>query len=155
MSAGFNFNNITLNDNADISKVMENFTKIETNGITDAKATRQVSSSQDGWMSKEDKSKLDGIASGAQVNNITTVTLNGASQTISAGTLAMTETDPTVPSWAKAQNKPSYAWSEIGSKPTFVTQSVVTNFWKGTQDQYDAITTKDETTMYMIVEEAD
>ena len=30
-----------------------------------------------------------------------------------------TETDPTVPSWAKATSKPSYTWNEIGSKPTF------------------------------------
>ena len=29
-----------------------------------------------------------------------------------------TETDPTVPSWAKAPSKPSYNFSEIGSKPT-------------------------------------
>lgn len=29
-----------------------------------------------------------------------------------------TETDPTVPSWAKASSKPSYEFSEIGSKPT-------------------------------------
>lgn len=31
-----------------------------------------------------------------------------------------TETDPTVPTWAKAQNKPSYNFSEIGSKPTTI-----------------------------------
>jgi hypothetical protein len=31
------------------------------------------------------------------------------------------ETDPTVYSWAKAATKPSYVWSEIGSKPTFAT----------------------------------
>ncbi len=29
-----------------------------------------------------------------------------------------TETDPNVPSWAKASSKPSYNFSEIGSKPT-------------------------------------
>lgn len=32
-----------------------------------------------------------------------------------------TETDPTVPSWAKAANKPSYAYSEITGKPTLST----------------------------------
>lgn len=31
---------------------------------------------------------------------------------------SFTETDPTVPSWAKASSKPSYNFSEIGSKPT-------------------------------------
>lgn len=34
-----------------------------------------------------------------------------------------TETDPTVPSWAKATTKPSYTWNEIGSKPTTFTPS--------------------------------
>ena len=33
------------------------------------------------------------------------------------------ETDPTVPSWAKATTKPTYDWSEIGSKPTFAAVS--------------------------------
>ena len=32
-----------------------------------------------------------------------------------------TETDPTVPTWAKAASKPTYTWSEITSKPTFAT----------------------------------
>ena len=31
---------------------------------------------------------------------------------------SFTESDPTVPSWAKASSKPSYNFSEIGSKPT-------------------------------------
>lgn len=31
-----------------------------------------------------------------------------------------TETDPTVPTWAKASAKPSYNFSEIGSKPTTI-----------------------------------
>lgn len=31
---------------------------------------------------------------------------------------SFTETDPTVPAWAKAASKPSYSWSEISSKPT-------------------------------------
>jgi len=33
-----------------------------------------------------------------------------------------TETDPTIYSWAKATNKPSYNWSEIGSRPTALSQ---------------------------------
>ena len=35
--------------------------------------------------------------------------------------LSMEETDPTVPSWAKSENKPTYSWSEITSKPSFKT----------------------------------
>lgn len=155
MSAGFNFTNITLESSADITDVMDNFNKIEELGITKEEATAVVTTESAGLMSAADKTKLDGIAAGAQVNNITTVTLNGVSQTISSGTLAMTETDPTVPSWAKAESKPSYVWSEIGSKPTFVTQQVVGNFWIGSQADYDLIETKNATTMYMIYEEAD
>ena len=33
---------------------------------------------------------------------------------------SFTETDPTVPAWAKAQTKPSYNFSEIGSTPTTI-----------------------------------
>ena len=44
-----------------------------------------------------------------------TITLGSASIT---PLTSYTETDPTVPSWAKASSKPSYNFSEIGSKPT-------------------------------------
>jgi len=45
-----------------------------------------------------------------------------------------TETDPTVPSWAKQPNKPSYNYSEIGNTPDlsgFITKSVndLTNYY--------------------------
>ena len=35
--------------------------------------------------------------------------------------LLTSESDPTVPGWAKATSKPSYAWSEITGKPTIPT----------------------------------
>lgn len=38
-----------------------------------------------------------------------------------------TETDPTVPSWAKASSKPSYNFSEIGSKPTTISGYGITD----------------------------
>lgn len=38
-----------------------------------------------------------------------------------------TETDPTVPSWAKASLKPSYNFSEIGSKPTTISGYGITD----------------------------
>ena len=34
---------------------------------------------------------------------------------------SFTETDPTVPAWAKSTSKPSYSWSEITSKPSLAT----------------------------------
>ena len=36
----------------------------------------------------------------------------------STGAITYTETDPTVPSWAKASSKPSYTASEVGAVPT-------------------------------------
>ena len=36
---------------------------------------------------------------------------------------------------------------------TIATQSVVTNFWSGTQTEYDALGTYDDTTLYLINEE--
>ena len=69
----------------------------------------------------------------ANIASITT-TLAGKQDTISdlatirsgaaLGATALqsyTETDPTVPSWAKASTKPTYAYSEITGKPTLAT----------------------------------
>lgn len=52
-----------------------------------------------------------------------TITLTGPTKTSdltndSGFLTSYTETDPTVPSWAKASSKPSYNFSEIGSTPT-------------------------------------
>lgn len=78
------------------------------------------------------KDKLDRIASGAEVNvqanwnetnsssdaYIQNKPTNVSSFTNDAGYLtSYTETDPTVPSWAKAQNKPTYTASEVGALP--------------------------------------
>jgi hypothetical protein len=84
------------------------------------------------------KNKLDGIASGAEVNvqanwnetnsssdayiqnkpTIPTVPTNVSSFTNDAGYLtSYTETDPTVPAWAKSASKPTYTASEVGALP--------------------------------------
>lgn len=47
----------------------------------------------------------------------------------------------------------SGSFSDLSNKPTITTQTTVTNFWSGTQAQYDAIATKDENTLYLITEE--
>ena len=44
-----------------------------------------------------------------------------------------TETDPTVPSWAKADSKPSYTFSEIGSTPTTLSGYGITNAYTKTE----------------------
>ncbi len=155
MSAGFNFNNITLGSAADITKVMQNFDKIEQNGITYEDAKAKATTNADGVMSKEDKNKLNGIQSGAQANNINTVKLNDIVQQIVNGILTLVETDPTVPAWAKAQNKPTYDWSEIANRPYITTQTDIICFWKGTQAQYDSLATKYSNYMYLVYEEDD
>jgi len=148
MAAGFDFNSVELRGAADASKIGENFDKIEAYGITDAKATRLATTTQDGWMSKEDKNKLNNISAGA--TNVTKV-----SQLDNDTGFISQETDPTVPAWAKTTNKPSYSWNEITNKPAFVTQNTVIYFWKGTQAQYDALQTKYTNYLYLIYEEAD
>ena len=47
-------------------------------------------------------------------NELGTITIDGTSSKI----YSPTETDPTVPSWAKASSKPSYTASEVGAVPT-------------------------------------
>ena len=45
------------------------------------------------------------------------------------GSYLTSESDPTVPAWAKATSKPSYGWSEIGSKPTWIGSSKPSYNW--------------------------
>lgn len=53
---------------------------------------------------------------------ISGITMNGESKgtsgVVDLGTVVTEETDPTVPSWAKSANKPSYTASEVGAVPT-------------------------------------
>lgn len=42
-------------------------------------------------------------------------------------------------------------WKDISTPEDVVTSSYISNIWKGTQAEYDAITTKDPTTFYIIV----
>ena len=78
-----------------------------------------------------EKNKLAGIAAGAEVNvqsdwNVTSTNSDAyiknkpnkvSAFTNDAGYLT-TETDPTVPSWAKQSTKPSYTASEVGALPS-------------------------------------
>ena len=66
--------------------------------------------------------------------NIPTVPTNVSDFTNDAGYLtSYTETDPTVPSWAKASTKPSYNFSEIGSTPTTINGYGITDAYTKTQ----------------------
>ena len=75
--------------------------------------TKVATASHRGLMSSADKTKLDGIESGAQVNPTKLSQLTNDSGFITD----YTETDPTVPAWAKASSKPTYTASEVGALP--------------------------------------
>jgi hypothetical protein len=96
-------------------------------------------------------SATGGGGGGGEENVIESISVNGTAQTVTNKNVDIavptktsdldndsgfisTETDPTVPSWAKQQNKPSYNYSEIGNTPDlsgFVTKSVndLTNYY--------------------------
>ena len=77
------------------------------------------------------------------------------------------ETDPTVPAWAKAETKPTYTATEVGAEASGAVTSHNTSItahsdirtaldtkatvWSGTQAAYDALPTKDPSTLYLIV----
>ena len=57
---------------------------------------------------------------GGDVNVIESITFNGSAVPVDGNknaAITYTETDPTVPSWAKAASKPSYTASEVGALP--------------------------------------
>ena len=71
-------------------------------------------------------------ATTAYVDNA--IPTNVSSFTNDAGYLtSYTETDPTVPSWAKASAKPSYNFSELGNKPTTISGYGITDAYTKTQ----------------------
>lgn len=60
-----------------------------------------------------------GGGGGGEVNTIESITLNGTSVPPDSNkNVALVETDPTVPSWAKASSKPAYTAGEVGAIPT-------------------------------------
>ena len=117
--------------------------KVASGAITDDMITDQV------WidtaLTVPVQNKLVNIEANAQVNKIEDVKVNGTSLAISnkavnvvvptktseitndSGFITaddipeVTETDPTVPAWAKAASKPSYTYDEISGKPTLAT----------------------------------
>lgn len=71
------------------------------------------------------------VSSGAATFNVPTKTSH---LTNDSGYLtSYTETDPTVPSWAKASSKPSYNFSEIDSKPTTISGYGITDAYTKTE----------------------
>lgn len=112
-----------------ITDVTVDGTSIVNDGVAELETATQL---RDGLMVATDKQKLDGIASGAEVNvnadwsavsgdaqilNKPTIPSNTSDLTNDSGFIT-TETDPTVPSWAKQASKPSYTAAEVGAVPT-------------------------------------
>lgn len=61
------------------------------------------------------KNKVDKVSGkGLSTNDFT----NAYKEKVDSALQSYTETDPTVPAWAKASNKPSYTASEVGAVPT-------------------------------------
>ena len=78
-----------------------------------------------------------------------TVNQQGGTLTISAsGGGSLTETDPTVPAWAKQPTKPTYTAAEVGAIPAGSVAAVQVL----TEAEYTALATKSATTLYLIKE---
>ena len=124
-----------------------NSVKTNTDNITllENKKANQTSLDKTNATVSTMKTKLDGIETGAEVNTVDTVNGKTGEVNLTAedvGALpndtpipsktsdlkndsgfitGYTETDPTVPSWAKASTKPSYTYNEITEKPILST----------------------------------
>ena len=92
----------------------------ETDPIFVASAAHGISSTDiTNWNNKSDFSGDYNDLSNKPT--IPTVPTNVSAFTNDAGYITgYTETDPTVPAWAKASSKPSYTASEVGAQPTLV-----------------------------------
>lgn len=93
--------------------------------------------SADGLMSASDKTKLDGIATGATANigTVTQVKVGTTAYNPSSGVVSLPAYPTTLPasdvsSWAKQASKPSYTYSEVGAAPESHThtKSQITDF---------------------------
>lgn len=93
----------TLN-NASTSEFVENDPV-----FTASPAYRITSADIDNWNSKAGGSGITGIKMNGQTI--------GTSGVVDLGTIVTAETDPTVPSWAKASTKPTYTANEVGALP--------------------------------------
>lgn len=112
-----------LNDLNDRLETVEGRINEESDPIFTASAAAEITSSDiTNWNSKT-----------SNTGTITGITMNGASKgtsgVVDLGTVVTSETDPTVPAWAKAASKPTYTAAEVGALPsTTVIPDVSTYF---------------------------
>ena len=90
----------------------------------------------------EEKNKLAGIEAGAQVNTVASVNSKTGAVTLTASDVGALPADTTIPTKT----------SDLQNDSNFISSSIVTSFWQGTQNEYDTLENKDTTTLYMIIE---
>ncbi len=144
--------------------------------ISDAdNAIPDVSDSESGFMSPEDKSKLDSIQTGAEANIQADWSENDPASDAYINNKPASLPASDVYSWAKASTKPSYTYSEVGADKSGAADAALSNaksyidtkvadlindstgmthYQALTQAQYDALTDaqKNNGTIYFITD---
>lgn len=135
---------VTTNNQVIVNKITKALydANVANGTITAEEITNQIwHFTDDQFVSADDLAKLAGIEAGAEVNIIEGVNVNGVAVSPNAKVVNIvvptktsdltndsgfitaadipdvTETDPTVPAWAKASSKPTYTYAEITEKP--------------------------------------
>lgn len=104
----------------------------ESDPVFTASAAYGISSSDiSNWNAKGTYSKPSGGIPSTDLASAVQTSLGKADTALQS----YTETDPTVPSWAKASSKPSYTASEVGAAPTSHASSATT-YGIGTSSNY-------------------
>lgn len=90
-------------------------TELVTEKVAEVVGTATESFNTLGEMETAIKNKVDKVdGKGLSTNDFT----NAEKTKLASALTSYTETDPTVPAWAKASSKPSYTASEVGAVPT-------------------------------------
>ena len=134
--ADFGLSNV--DNTSDLNKPVSRLTQRALDNKVD-KVGNKVLSSND--YTNADKLKLGDIETGAQVNVIERIQINGVSQMINNKTVNLQGSFPAsdVYSWAKSPTKPTYSFLEISLKPTTISGYGITNAY--TKSEVDGIIT--------------
>ena len=90
-------------------------TELVTEKVAEVVGTATESFDTLGEMETAIKNKVDRVdGKGLSTNDFT----NAEKNKLASALTSYTETDPTVPAWAKTENKPTYTASEVGAVPT-------------------------------------
>jgi hypothetical protein len=90
-------------------------TELVTEKVAEVVGTATESFDTLGEMETAIKNKVDKVdGKGLSTNDFT----NAEKNKLASALTSYTETDPTVPAWAKTENKPTYTASEVGAVPT-------------------------------------